>query len=130
MSTPISSLMTAQVRSVDLDDSIASVERLLAGEGLGWVPVRDAEGGVLGVISQSDLVRFHAEGRDGDGVRAWQMCTFRPLVVAPDESAQSVARQMVDKGIHHVVVSSGGELAGVVSSLDFVRAFAVGDAAA
>jgi signal-transduction protein with cAMP-binding, CBS, and nucleotidyltransferase domain len=30
---------------------------------------------------------------------------------------------MVETRIHHVVVTSGGNIVGVVSSLDFVRAF-------
>lgn len=42
MSKPISSMMQRQVWSVDIDDTIASVEQLLAAKGLSWVPVRDA----------------------------------------------------------------------------------------
>jgi CBS domain-containing protein len=34
-----------------------------------------------------------------------------------------VARLMIDTNIHHVVVTEGEELKGVVSSMDFVRTF-------
>jgi signal-transduction protein with cAMP-binding, CBS, and nucleotidyltransferase domain len=34
---------------------------------------------------------------------------------------------MVERSIHHVVVTEGGAVIGVLSSLDFVREFAAGN---
>ncbi len=125
MSQPISSLMQREVCTADLDDSMAAVETLLADRRLSWVPVLSG-GAVLGVISATDLLQFHAEKRDADAVHAWQMCTYKPIAVEPATSVTEVARRMVEQRIHHVVVMEAGAVAGVVSSLDFVRAFASG----
>lgn len=78
---------------------------------------------VIGVISASDLTQFHAQERDAKAVRAWQLCSYKPLVVDANAPAADVARQMVERHVHHVVVMRADDIAGVVSSLDFVRRF-------
>jgi CBS domain-containing protein len=123
MSRPISSLMQRDVCYVNLDDTIADVERTLVARQLTWVPVVESNGTAIGVISATDLLRFHADHKDATATRAWQLCTYKPIAVAPDAPVDEVARLMVARGIHHVVVVDHDQLAGVVSSLDFVRAF-------
>ena len=77
----------------------------------------------LGVITASDLLRFHADKKNPLKVCAWQLCTYKPITVRPDATVSEVARLMVEKSIHHVVVTEGADIQGVVSSLDFVRTF-------
>jgi len=43
--------------------------------------------------------------------------------VTPGTAVGDVARLMVEHRIHHVVVTEGGAIRGVVSALDFVKAF-------
>jgi len=121
MNTTISSLMQRRVWSVDMDDTIAQVDALLAEHGLSWAPVLDAGRAVVGVISATDLLQFHAQERDPATVRAWQLCTYKPISVDQATPLGEVARLMVERRIHHVVVTGDAGLAGVVSSLDFVR---------
>ena len=127
MKRTVSSMMRRDICVVDMDDTIAAVERRLAERHLTWAPVTEGGGAILGVISAADLLRFHAEERDPDAVRAWQMCTYRPITVPADSDLVETARSMVLRNIHHVVVSEGGAIAGVLSSLDFVREFAEHD---
>jgi CBS domain-containing protein len=121
----ISSLMQQPVYSAGMDDSVAQVEALLADKRLTWVPILEqALGEVVGVVSALDLVSFHAQGRDAAATHAWQICSYKPIVVEADTPIGSVAALMVERGIHHVVVTGAGGIVGVVSSLDFVRTFA------
>ena len=121
MNTTISTLMQRRVWSVDMDDTIAQVDALLAEHGLSWAPVLDAGRAVIGVISATDLLQFHAQERDPATVRAWQLCTYKPISVDQATPLGEVARVMVERRIHHVVVTGEAGLVGVVSSLDFVR---------
>lgn len=123
MSQPISSLMQREVCTVDPDATVQSVEALMVARSLSWVPVVERSGAALGIISSTDLLRFHADGKQATAVCAWQICTYKPITVSADTSASEVARLMVDTGIHHVVVTDGSDIKGVVSSLDFVRTF-------
>jgi CBS domain-containing protein len=123
MSQPISSLMHREVTRVDPDDTLHAVEVKMLGKGLSWVPVVDASGVVMGVISSADLLRAHAGGPGNPRLSAWQLCTYKPVTVSPDATLAEVARLMTEGNIHHVVVAEGGDIRGVVSSLDFVRTF-------
>ncbi|MEP7296432.1 MAG: CBS domain-containing protein [Burkholderiales bacterium] len=124
MSPAISTMMQQPVWSIGMDDTIASVEALLARRGLSWVPVLEPAARVVGVISATDLLQFHARKGDAQQVHAWQLCCYSPLVVDPERPVDEVARMMVERDTHHVVVIADGVAVGVVSSLDFVRRFA------
>ena len=123
MSQPISSFMERKVWVVDMDDTVADVEGVFAAKGLSWAPVVESNRTVVGVISAADLLQFHAQGRDSAAVPAWQLCSYKPITVSPDTPVSEVARQMVERKVHHVIVTDNGDIAGVVSSLDFVRTF-------
>lgn len=124
LGVPISSLMQPQVRSVSMDDTVQAVEALMLREGLVWVPVLEGDTAtVVGVISAYDLLKLRAEGRDAAALAAWQLCTYKPLSVAPDTPVEEVAALMLQRQVHHVMVMRGSAMEGVVSSLDFVKAF-------
>ena len=106
-----------------MDDTIAEVESLFARQGLSWAPVLEPKHLIVGVISASDLLQFHAQGKDPTAVRAWQVCSYKPISVSPDTPVSEVARLMIKSKVHHVVVTDSEGIAGVVSSLDFVRTF-------
>ena len=122
MDTPISSLMTTPVITVRADDTVTAVADVLVRNHLSFVPVAECAGGpVLGIISAGDIVHFRTGGCDLDTLKAWQISTYKPLSVTPETNAADVARLMVEHQAHHVLVLRDHELAGVVSSLDFVR---------
>lgn len=129
MKRTVSSMMSRDLCVVDMDDTLASVEQRLTDKHLSWAPVMQERGAILGVISAADLLRFHAEGGDPQAVRAWQMCTFKPISVPASADLREVAQTMADRGIHHVVVTEHGAVVGVLSSLDFVREFVGTEAA-
>ena len=97
--------MTHQVRSVGMDDTVASVEALFAREGLSWAPVLESALTIVGVISAADLLRFHSQGQDPTAVRTWQLSSYKPITVSPDTPVSKVARLMIEGKIHHVVVT-------------------------
>ena len=123
MSEPVSSFMEPQVCSVDMEDTIAAVEALFVRRALSWAPVLESNGTIVGAISASDLLQFHVQGLDPAAVQAWQRCSYKPISVSPDTPISDVERLMIESKIHHVVVTDSQGIAGVVSSLDFVRTF-------
>lgn len=123
MEGPISLLMTKAAWSADMDDTVAEVANLLTTHRLSWVPVLDQGRVVVGVISTSDLLQFHGRGGDPAKVRAWQATSYKPITVDAATPLAEVAQSMIARKIHHVVVTESDDIAGVVSSLDFVRAF-------
>ncbi len=120
MTVTIDTLMHRGVQTVGIDDSVATVESFLNEQGLTWAPVVDAGGVVIGVISASDLLLFHAQQRQAANVPAWQLCSYKPVVVGPQTSLAAVAQEMVQRHVHHVVVADTEHVLGAVSAMDFV----------
>jgi predicted transcriptional regulator len=108
MNETIAALMHPGVQTVAMDDSVAIVESFLTEQGRTWAPVTDDLGVVIGAISASDLLLFHAQQRDAQTVRAWQLCSYKPVVVSPQASLAEV------------------QVLGVASALDFVALYARG----
>lgn len=124
MDEPISAMMEKTTKTVNMDDRVDKVEAVLRANNVSAVPVVDAASGlVMGIISARDLMRFHAEQRDPAALQAWEICSYKPIEVGPDVSVSDVARLMVTRGVHHIVVTENKQIKGMVSSLDFVKRF-------
>lgn len=117
---PISLVMQRVIKTVSLDATVHDVEAFLAGERLSWAPVLGDRGEVIGVISGADLVRFHAQQGD-PAMPAWRECTYRPISVTASTPVGDVARLMVERRIHHVIVTEADAIVGIVSSLDLIE---------
>lgn len=123
MSNPIASIMHRIVCTVGMDDTVGKVEAMMESYRISSAPVYDMDGTMLGIITSTDLLKFHAAGRNPATAKAWEICTYRPIEVRPETSIAEVAELMLTHKIHHVVVMDRGALQGIVSSLDFVRLF-------
>jgi CBS domain-containing protein len=115
--------MAKTVWTVALEDTAEKVENLLNRRSLSAVPVVDENGGVFGIISSGDMLHLHAAKKNPKAIRAWELCTYKPIAVRPDTSIGEVAKLMIKNKIHHVPVTENGKLCGIVSALDFVERF-------
>lgn len=137
-------LMTPDVVTVPPETPVMAMARLLADRGISAVPVVDAEGKVLGIVTEGDLIRrlageddrpagffsslFGNQERDAEryarthGVTARDVMTAEVVSVAPDTLASTVAHTMEDQGIRRVLVVEEERLKGIVSRADLLRA--------
>jgi CBS domain-containing protein len=117
---PISTLMQRRTVTISADQTVQAAEAYLTEQDLSWAPVTGDRGELVGVISDADLRRFNAGGGD-PSTPVWRQCTYRPITVGPETTVAAVAKLMVERHIHHVVVTVNGGIGGVVSSLDMVK---------
>jgi CBS domain-containing protein len=86
----------------------------------------DASGAVVGVISETDLVRVRATDdlwARWPGLRARHLMSSPALSITAGRPAAEAARLMEATGVHRLVVVDDEDRAiGVVSSLDLLRA--------
>jgi CBS domain-containing protein len=142
----VEQIMTRDVVRVAPDTPLKEVAALLVENRISGVPVCDAEGVVLGVVSEADILRKE-EGISPDFPRvvAWLLrrldgdlrkieahtaadAMTRPaLTVRPSQQAAEAARLMVDRNVNRIPVVVGDKLAGIVSRADLVRAFTRSD---
>lgn len=123
MEKAISTIMQRIVSPVHMDDTVEAVEGVMKSHHISATPVYGDGGAILGIVTATDLIDFHAAGRDGKAVKAWEVCTYKPLQVAPDTPVSKVAELMLEHKVHHVIVMDRLSMEGIVSSLDFVKLY-------
>jgi CBS domain-containing protein len=138
-------VMTADPVTVTPATPLKFVASSLVKHKISAIPVLGLHGKVLGVISETDLLRKEELQRDPDGEHsihlsyrarrdiataetAGELMSTYPPTVRPDATAAEAARLM-DR--HEVtclpVVDDGGKLLGVVGPRDLLRVFALDD---
>jgi CBS domain-containing protein len=128
----VADLMTIDPVSIGPDAEIASAERLMDLFDVTGLPVVEEGGAVVGVISQTDLLRVGTNGTrptaaEIERLRVADLMTSPAITVDVDLPLVEAAKLMHEKKIHRVVaVSKAGHALGVLSSMDFVRLYAEG----
>ncbi len=113
-------LPPGRLLSVDPQTSVAEVARQMNAEDSDSVAVM-AEGRLVGIITERDLVRAIADGIDPGQVRADVVMTADPATVDADEEVALVAVKMMRLGVRHLpVVNKAGKPIGLVSARNLV----------
>lgn len=147
MSTDASAMMTRDVCTVTPDATVAAIAEILVKHDISAVPVCDQAGALLGVVTESDLIRPFAETNELR--RAWWLSLLaegselapnflasirrnqlhaRDLMTAPVITATEkttlpqLAELMTRHRIKRVPIIRDSRVVGIVSRADLVRA--------
>ena len=124
----IGDIMTREVFTVRPTATAEEASWALAVRGISGAPVRDGMGRLLGVISRSDLSdpERHPLGLENQLVK--DIMTPAMLTLLESEPALDAVRLMVREEVHRVlVVNEAGNLTGIVTTTDVLRALLEGD---
>ncbi len=115
-------LMTARVVVATPDTSLAEAARLLAGVETSGLPIVDAAGQVVGIVTESDLLEaFLGSAAVETPVRT--LMTRHVVTVDEFTPADSVIRLLREKRFHHLPVSRQGIVVGLITPQDVLRYF-------
>jgi CBS domain-containing protein len=140
----IEEIMNGDVLTVPPDTPLRKVAALLVAHGFSGLPVCDASGVVVGVVSEADIVlkergrtepagvlarmidpSHAAEDKKALARTAGEAMTSPPITIAKYRSVAEAARLMVEHDVNRLpVLNAVGDLVGIVSRADLVRAFA------
>ena len=137
-------IMRKKVVSVESWLTLQELSKVFEEKCISGAPVVDEVGAILGVVSQTDLVRTRREASVGvpayhrdfedtarsaglhfeemDQTRVEQIMT--PGAISLDEMTpvEKVAKVMIESHIHRVIITRGDRLAGIVTTMDMMRA--------
>jgi CBS domain-containing protein len=144
----VNDVMTRAVVTVSPETPLKAVARLLLDHRISGVPVVDARGTVLGVVSEADflvkelpperrrLLEWFTLSRGGDRVRAAKLeavtageaMTSPAVTVASSRPVADAAATMTHRKVSRLPVIDDGRLVGIVTRADLVRAYIRSDA--
>lgn len=91
--------------------------------GIGAALVEDDDLPVPCVITERDVLRAVGSGLDPDHELVGDHMSEKVITASPAWSMERAASEMSRRGIRHLVVCEGGELVGVLSMRDIMRAW-------
>ena len=134
----VADVMTPGVVTVTPDTPFKQVGELMAGHRISAVPVVDAGGAVIGVVSEADLMlKSEApEGEPGGWGResrerrakthaqtAEGLMTAPAITVEPGTPLAAAARLMRKQGVKRLPVVDAGRLVGILSRADVLKSY-------
>jgi CBS domain-containing protein len=137
--------MTEGVLSVTPGVSLREAATVLVEHCVSGLPVVDEMGEVVGVLSETDIVMKASGGMEHSGYLAWffdsdltgekvaaetvgQAMSSPAVTITPDRTVHEAARLMIEERVNRLPVVRDGELVGILTRSDIVRAFTRTDA--
>ncbi|EIM26786.1 CBS domain-containing protein [Microvirga lotononidis] len=142
----VADVMTRDVVSVSTASPVSEIAGVLAGKRISAVPVVGADGHVVGIVSESDLIRraeigtqrrrswwrriladIEAEAAEyvrTHGRKARHVMTSRVVTATEDMTLADVTDVMEKRRLKRLPVARGKHLVGIVSRSDLVKAVA------
>jgi CBS domain-containing protein len=130
----VADVMTRDVLTARPETSLKDVARVLSEHHLSALPVLNSEGGLVGMVSEADLLA--EQPGVGRRIRRWRrvvqpsggtvgrVMSTDLVVVGPDAGLPEAARRMAHHGVEPLpVIDAHGALLGIVSRGDLVRVF-------
>jgi CBS domain-containing protein len=151
MAEVVSEIMDSSPATIAPDAPVDEVVTTMRAHELPGLPVVDAEGRCVGMVTEADLVlpddegdlhlphyinlfggtvfleplgRFESRLRKAFASTAEDMMTREPLTVEPDTTVREAARVIHDSGHNRLPVVEGERLVGVVTRVDVLGALA------
>lgn len=115
--------MTSDPVSVARDVLLNDALEIMRNWGMRHLPITDVDGGVCGLASERDILRFMA-GHPGQNVEIEKVMSTSPYIVEPDESLATVAKEMADNKYGCAIIANKEGICGIFTTTDALKILA------
>jgi CBS domain-containing protein len=121
MRVSIETIMTSAVVCAKPDYSVHDLMQIMDKDDVRCIPIIGDDGRCVGVVSGSDLVRWHKIRKRSSEVPVSQILSDPVVAVAPKLNVMEAVKLMVEKNVHHLIVVEEGQMIGIVSVMDVLK---------
>lgn len=119
----VADVMHPPVTTVEQGDHVAAAAYLMKKAGATALMVVDPQTSQpRGIITEADIARVVADGKNVNDVRVHDLMTSEPTVIKASTSIRNAARMMTDGHFRHLPVVGDSGLIGMVDITDVCRA--------
>ncbi len=146
MTLKATDIMQKDLPRIIAETTIEELGRIFIDKDISGLPVVDADGKLIGVVTEHDLISRNSKIHiptmlrlfDAfiplDGFSAFEdevkrisakivgdVCNTKPITVGPDATLEDLATLMTEKNFHHIPVIDGDKLLGMVTQHDLLK---------
>ncbi len=129
--TPVSTIMTEKVLTLNTNDNLATAESIFKKNKIRHIPVVENDA-IKGMLSYTDLLRISfadAVDEDEDTIETTvydmfsieQVMVSNVISVKPDNTIKEVAEILAKKEFHALPVVENDKLVGIVTTTDLIK---------
>jgi CBS domain-containing protein len=119
----VADVMRPPLTTADTNDHVAAAAYLMKHARATALTVLDSQTGQpQGILTEADIARAVADGKDLNDLRIRELMTTRPAVIHPAASIRDAAQIMTRGHFRHLPVCGDSGLAGIIDIADICRA--------
>lgn len=120
--TNVSEIMTTHVATVNATAAVAQAAQAMSVSGISCVVAMHRQT-VAGLITEKDVLRrVVALHKDPAKTQVADIMSFPVVAIPPTYSVLSAAKKLEQTHLHHLVVTTGSQVCGIVTQTDIMRA--------
>ncbi len=119
----IDKLKRVKLQTIDPEKTVHEASRKLVQFNIGALPVCDAEGSLIGIVTERDILRAAAkDGSEALVLKVAAIMTRQVITCTDEEDVESAMEVMTERRIRHLPVLREGHLVNIISIGDLVKA--------
>ena len=114
--------MQPETTIIDPKSSLAEAIEKMVENSIGALPVCEADGKMVGIISERDILKwFYYNRATPEKTKIKSVMTTDVVVALPEDDIDDILKIMSEKGIRHMPIITGNRVIGILSTRDIVE---------
>lgn len=117
----VSTVMVKDLITVDEDDDLTDVAKVLIDKNIGAIPVL-SDGEMVGIVTKSDFI-YLCKAKAYEKISVKDIMTSDIISISADDRLIHARKVIMDSKVGRLLLTEDNELAGIITSKDIAKAF-------
>ena len=117
----VSTVMVKDLITVDEDDDVTEVAKILIDKNIGAIPVL-SDGEMVGIVTKSDFI-YLCKAKAYEKISVKDIMTRDIISISADDRLIHARKVIMDSKVGRLLLTEDNELAGIITSKDIAKAF-------
>jgi CBS domain-containing protein len=121
--TLVEDYMTITTVTMNFNNSVLDIAKKMLAQNISSVPITDDEGGIVGILTERDMLKIIANELLPGSISAMNLMSFPAVKVKKNAPIEQAAKIMATKKLRHLIVEDtyGTRVVGIITVTDLAR---------
>ena len=121
--TLVEDYMTTTTVTMNFKNSVLDVAKRMLAENISSIAITDDEGGIVGILTERDMIKIVANELPPGGISAMSLMSFPTVNVKKNAPIEEAAKIMATKKLRHLIVEDtySKDVVGIITATDLAR---------
>jgi signal-transduction protein with cAMP-binding, CBS, and nucleotidyltransferase domain len=121
--TLVEDYMTTTTVTMNFKNSVLDVAKKMLAENISSIAITDDEGGIVGILTERDMIKVIANELAPGGISAMSLMSFPTVNVKKNAPIEEAAKIMATKKLRHLIVEDtySKDVVGIITATDLAR---------